>query len=157
MKHKKSQLILVWLLPVIVIGGLFNPTLGYLVVGMMAFFIVLSIFKGRFWCLNLCPRGAFLDIVISKVSPNNPSPKVFLNQFFRWLIFAVFMIFLIYRIIKAGGNPILIGAVFVFMCTFTTIISVIIGILVKARGWCVICPMGTLQEKIHEVVKRLRG
>lgn len=35
---KKSQFIMIWLLPLIVIGGLFNPQLGYLVLGMMFFF-----------------------------------------------------------------------------------------------------------------------
>ena len=139
---------MIWFLPVIVIGGLFYPMLGYLVVAMMAFFLTLSFFKGRYWCWHLCPRGAFLDIALSKVSLKKPIPKLFIKQWFRWLIFVLFMIFLIFRIIQAGGNAIAIGAVFVLMCLLTTIISIILGIATKHRGWCAICPMGTLQEKI---------
>jgi polyferredoxin len=45
----------------------------------------------------------------------------------------------------------LIGSVFVLMCLLTTIISIILGIRTKHRGWCTICPMGTLQEKIGKI------
>lgn len=145
---------MIWLLPVIVIGGLFVPALGYLVLAMMAFFIPLSFFKGRYWCANLCPRGAFLDIVISKISLNKPAPRIFARQWFRWAIFALFIGFFIFRLGKTGGNFIFVGAVFVGMCVVSTIISIILGIATKRRGWCVICPMGTLQEAIGKAAKR---
>jgi ferredoxin-type protein NapH len=148
---KKTQLIMVWLLPLVVIGGLFNAWLGYLVVAMMAFFLVLSFFKARYWCWNLCPRGAFLDIVISKISLNKPMPKLFVRGWFRLMIFVFFMLFVILRIINTGGNLLMIGAVFVGMCLLTTVISIILGILTKHRGWCVLCPMGFLQEKIGKI------
>jgi ferredoxin-type protein NapH len=151
---KKTQLIMVWFLPLIVIGGLFNPWLGYLVIAMMAFFLALSFFKGRYWCSNLCPRGAFLDIVMSKASRNKPLPGFFVKQGFRGAIFILFMGFVILRIIRTGGNPLMIGAVFVGMCVFTTIISIIIGALTKHRGWCAICPMGFLQEKISKLSRK---
>lgn len=142
---KKSQHIMIWLLPVIVIGGLFYPLLGYLVVAMMAFLLVLSFFKGRYWCGTLCPRGAFLDIVISKASAKKPMPRLFTMQWFRWIIFALFMSFLIFRIIKTGGNLVAVGTVFVTMCVVTTVIAILLGILIRHRGWCAICPMGLLQ------------
>ena len=148
---KKTQKIMIWFLPLIVIGGLFYPFLGYLVVAMMATFLTLAFFKGRYWCWNFCPRGAFLDIVLSKVSLNKPLPKSFVKQWFRWLIFILFMSFIILRIIHTGGNLIAIGSVFVVMCIFTTIISIVLGVLTKHRGWCMICPMGTLQEKIGKI------
>jgi len=87
---KKSQLIMVWLLPLILIGGLFFPLLGYLVLAMMVFLLVFSFFKGRYWCRHLCPRGAFLDIVLAKFSRKRKQPKLFTNMQFRWLIFVVF-------------------------------------------------------------------
>ena len=145
---------MIWLLPLIVIGGLFNPMLGYLVVAMMAYFLTLSFFKGRYWCWNLCPRGAFLDIVLSKCSLNKPLPRIFKKEWFRWLILVLLMAFLISRIVRTGGNLIAIGSVFVGMCLLTTIISIIIGIAIKHRGWCVICPMGKLQEKIYGLSKK---
>ena len=72
---KKAQLITIWLLPLIVIGGFYYPLLGYMVVAMMAFLLVLSYFKKRYWCWNICPRGAFLDIVMSKLTLNKRISK----------------------------------------------------------------------------------
>jgi len=154
MKYKKSQVVMFWFLPLITIGGLFYPLLGYLVVAMMAFFLTLSFFRGRYWCWHLCPRGAFLDIALSKVSRNKPAPAFFARQWFRWSIFALFIGFLIYRIIGTGGSLIAIASVFVVMCILTTIISIILGIPMRHRSWCVICPMGTLQDKINRLSKK---
>jgi len=148
---KKTQLIMIWLLPLIVIGGLFYPILGYLVVALIAALLTLSFFKGRYWCWNWCPRGAFLDLVMSKASPERPVPKLFTQQWFRLLVLVLLMVFLTWRIIQTGGNPLAIGMVFVIMCGSTTIISIILGLITKHRGWCMICPMGTLQEKIREL------
>lgn len=151
---KKSQLIMVWFLPLIVIGGLFYPLLGYLVVGMMAVFLTLAFFRGRYWCWNLCPRGAFLDMVMSKVSLKKPLPRSFSREWFRWLVFILFIGFLMFRIIRTGGNLIAIGAVFVGMCILTTVISIILGAISKHRSWCAICPMGMLQDKIGKLNKK---
>lgn len=148
---KKSQIIMVWFLPLIVIGGLFYPILGYLVVAMMAFFLPLSFFKGRFWCWHLCPRGAFLDLGMSKISPNKPTPKVFSKKGFRWSIFAIFAAVMSLRIYQTGGNLIAIGAIFVGVCLITTIISAILAVTMRHRAWCAICPMGTLQEHIGKL------
>lgn len=151
---KKAQLIMVWLLPLIVIGGLFNPWLGYLVVAMMAYFLTLSFFKGRHWCSHLCPRGAFLDIVVSRISANRPLAEIMARGWFRWAVFVLFMAVLIVRVIHTGGSPVLIGAIFVGMCLVTTIISILLGMSMKHRAWCAICPMGFLQEKISKIGKR---
>ena len=148
MKGKISQWIMIWLLPVILIGGLFFPLLGYLVVGMMVFFLVLSFFKPRFWCWNLCPRGSFLDIALSRVSANRPLPKIFLQARFRWLVFTLMMTFLIWRLTSAGGSFVAVGKIFVVMCVVTTVIAMLLGTITKHRAWCMICPMGLLQEKI---------
>ena len=145
---KKTQLAMIWFLPLIVIGGLFYPWLGYLVIGMMVFFLILAFFRGRYWCWNLCPRGAFLDIVVSKFSFNRPLPKIFVKQWFRWSVLVLLMAFLAWRIINTGGSLVMIGSVFVGMCLLTTIIALILGVFIKHRGCCAICPMGFLQEKI---------
>ena len=148
---KKIQWIMIWFLPLIVIGGLFVPVLGYLVVAMMAFFLTLSFFKGRYWCWNLCPRGAFLDGILSKFSLKGSVPAIFGKEWFKWMILILLISFMIIRLIHAGGNFIAIGAVFVSMCLLTTVISIILGIIMKHRTWCSICPMGTLQDKIGKV------
>ena len=142
---------MLWFLPVIVIGGLFFPLLGYLVFFMMLFFLTLSYFKGRFWCSHLCPRGAFLDLILSRFNLHNRIPKIFLKSWFKWLFFTVFMGFFILQLIIYPKNPVAIGFVFVRMCIITTIIAVILGMPIRERAWCAICPMGTLQTKINSL------
>lgn len=154
MKYKLSQMIMVWFLPLIVIGGLFWPWLGYLVGGMFLFFLTLSYFKARYWCGNLCPRGSFLDIVLSRISFNRPIPTLFKNQWFRWLVFVTLMGFLTVRIISVWPSGFAIGGVFVGMCVLTTIVAVILGIATRHRAWCMICPMGNLQEQIGKIKKK---
>lgn len=150
---KKTQLIMIWFLPLIVIGGLFYPVLGYLMVAMMAFFLILSFFKARYWCWNLCPRGAFLDMVMSKLSRNKPFPKIFVNQWFRLAVFILLMGVLILRLMRSGGNLLLIGSIFVGICLVTTIIAIILAVFTRHRSWCAVCPMGFLQEKIGRLRK----
>lgn len=153
MQMKKSQWIMIWFLPIIVIGGLFYPTLGYLVVGFMAFFLALSFLRGRYWCWNLCPRGAFLDGAISKISFKRPLPLIFAKKWFRWSVFVLLMLFLIFRIVQTGGNFAMAGSVFVGTCLLTTLIAIILGITTKHRAWCAVCPMGLLQENIGKIKK----
>ena len=156
MEKRRVQWIMVWFLPVIVIGGIFWPAMGYLVIAMMAFFLVLSFFQARYWCWNLCPRGSFLDIILAKVSLKRPVPKVFFRPWFRWTVFAALVTFLCYRLVSAGASWLAIGAVFVGMCTLTTVIAVVLGVATKHRSWCVICPMGNLQEQIGKLGKKAR-
>jgi len=142
---------MIWFLPIIVIGGLFYPVLGYLMVAMMGFFLTLSFFKSRYWCWNLCPRGSFLDIVMSKLSRNKPFPGIFANHWFRLAIFILLMGVLLARLIRSGGNLIVIGSIFVGICLLTTVIAIILAVFTRHRAWCAICPMGFLQEKIGKI------
>lgn len=148
---KKLQPIMIWFLPVVIIGGFFYPMLGYLVLMAMVFMLVLSIFKARYWCWNLCPRGSYLDLILSKISSNRPVPGIFTKQWFRWTVFMLIMSLFIFRLIQAGQNIAAIGLVFVIMCLLSTIFATILGIYTKHRAWCMICPMGLLQEKIGKI------
>ena len=154
--NKKTQYMMIWLLPLIVIGGLFWPLLGYIVLFMMIFFLILSYFKGRFWCANLCPRGAFLDIALSKFSLKKKIPNLLTSSGFKMFILVSFIIFFIFQLISADKNLFAIGFVFVRMCLLTTIVSIVLGIPIHQRTWCSFCPMGTLQTKIH-LLKKTHG
>ena len=142
---------MVWFLPLVVIGGFFYPALGYLVLLAILFMLVLSIFKARFWCWNFCPRGSFLDLGLSKISRNKAIPRVFTKPWFRWTIFVLIMSSFMLQIIRTGGSIMAIGLIFVIMCAVSTIIATILGIATKHRAWCMICPMGLLQEKIGKI------
>jgi len=150
---KISQSIMLWLLPIIVIGGLFFPVLGFIVFFMMIFFITLSYFKGRFWCANLCPRGAFLDLVLSRYSLKRKIPSLVLGKAFKWTVFFLFVTFFIVQLILAEKTLYSIGFVFVKMCLITTMVSVVLGIPIHHRAWCAFCPMGTLQSKVASFKK----
>jgi ferredoxin-type protein NapH len=144
-RREKIQLIMWWLLPVIIFGGIFRPYIGYLVLGMMLFFFALSIFRGRYWCGWFCPRGSFLERILARVSKKRGTPSFFKNIRFRWVFFCVLIGFMILRLIQSGGAPEKIGFVFVTMCIITTVIAIPLGIIFKPRAWCVFCPMGTFQ------------
>jgi ferredoxin-type protein NapH len=148
---QKAQIIMVWFLPLVVIGGFFYPMLGYLVLGTILFMLILSIFKARFWCWNFCPRGSYLDLGLSKISRNKAIPRVFTKQWFRWTVFVLIMSSFMLQIIRTGGSIRAIGLVFVIMCAVSTVIATILGITTKHRAWCMICPMGLLQEKIGKI------
>jgi polyferredoxin len=153
-KKKITQLIMVWFLPLIIIGGFFVPVLGYLVFFMMVFFLTLSYFKDRFWCAYLCPRGAFLDLVLSKFTLKRKIPKIFLRPKIKWIFFIFFIAFFIWQLVITPKDLYAIGFVFVRMCLITTIIAILLGIPLRERAWCVICPMGTLQAKISTFKQR---
>jgi len=150
---KKTQLVMMWFLPLITVMGLFFPILGYLVVAMIVFFLILSIFKERYWCWNLCPRGSFLDGVMTKVSPKNPLPRFVTQIWFRLLMFALILpvSFLVWRIIPKDNIIESVGAAFVSICLVTTIVAIFLAAVTKPRSWCVICPMGKIQVRIGKI------
>ncbi len=147
-RGKRSQRIMLGFFPLIAIGGLFYPWLGYLMPPMMVFLIGLSYFKSRFWCGTLCPRGAFLDIVQSRFTLNRPYPRWFNRKDVRWGIFGFFMTVFITRLVSLWGNWLAVGGLFVSMCVVTSILAIAMGVLLKPRTWCAICPMGTLQDQL---------
>jgi polyferredoxin len=153
MNKKISQPIMVWFLPIIVIAGLFLPLLGYLVFFMMIFFLTLSYFKGRFWCSYLCPRGAFLDLVLSRFSLKRRVPKSFSSSWLKWTIFSIFMLFFIFQFIISRRDLFSLGFLFVKTCILTTLIAIFLGVPMHERAWCAICPMGTLQAKLGRLRK----
>ena len=141
-----------WLLVVPVIItltlGWTYPLLGFVVPVTMLLGFVGGIFRGRYVCGNICPRGAFLDKIIFPISFNKKIPKVLTNVRFRWTLFVLLMGLMTYRIFL---NPTSIshwGSVFVLMCFVTTIIAVVFGIILRARTWCAFCPMGTMQMSL---------
>lgn len=145
---KKTQKFMVWLLPVVVIGGLFWPPLGFLVFGLMLFMLVLAVFRGRYWCGNLCPRGAFLDLVLSRFVSGRAYPRLLTGGRLRWPVVILFFLFFAYRLATVPRTLYGFGFLFVQMCLLTTILAIIMGLATRARAWCVICPMGTIQAKL---------
>ena len=106
--------------------------------------IIVSFFKGRFWCGNLCPRGNFYDNVVSKFSNKRKPPKFFKSYYFRAIILTIMMVMFISGVSKSWGNLYGIGMVFYRMIVVTTIIGIVLSLFYNHRTWCNFCPMGTL-------------
>ena len=82
---------LYWIIIAYIILAWFSPVIGLLALICMIGPVVTSIFKGRWWCGHVCPRGNMYDRLLSKYSPHRPIPK-----FVRTFGFRLFMVFFIF-------------------------------------------------------------
>ncbi len=108
---------LYWIIIAYIILGWFFPVIGLLAIICMIGPVVTSIFKGRWWCGHVCPRGNMYDRLLSKYSPHRPIPK-----FVRTFGFRLFMVFFIFTM-------------------FVTL-----SFIYAPRTWCSFCPMGTISN-----------
>jgi polyferredoxin len=146
--RRKVQLVL-WVIVVItIVGGLFYPLLGFVVPIVMFMGIIGGLFRGRYVCGWLCPRGAFLDRILRPLSPGREIPAHLRGRIFRWVVFALLVGFMIWQISLDPGDVYHWGRVFVRMCIITTAIGVVLALFVHPRTWCSFCPMGTLQSAV---------
>ena len=123
--------------------GLFDLRFAVLAAICMVAPIIVSIFKGRFWCGNLCPRGNFYDNVVSKFSNKRKPPKFFKSYYFRAIILTIMITMFISGVSKSS-DLYGIGMVFYRMIVVTTIIGIVLSLFYNHRTWCNFCPMGTL-------------
>lgn len=160
MKEKKNrkywQIGLAPLVPLVVIGGYFWPYLGYIAIAMLLFMLILSLFRGRYYCGWFCAMGSFHERLLALFSRNKKMLPVFKAPWFRWLIFVLMMGLLLSRLILAEGDPKKIGAAFVMMWTISTGMGIWLGLIWKPRSWCSICPMGLFQGFLGSRAYRLQ-
>lgn len=110
--------------------------------------IVVSFFKGRYWCGNICPRGNFYDNVVSKFSKKRKVPKFLKSTYFRVAVVILMMSLFASGIYKNWGNLYGIGMVFYRMIVVTTLIGIGFSFIYNHRTWCHFCPMGTIASFI---------
>ena len=137
---------LYWLLLGYLVLGYFYPIIGLIALICMIAPVTVSIWKGRWWCGNACPRGNFYDKILSKYSPHRPIPK-----FVRTFGFRLFMVFFIFTMFTvqmyfAWGDWNAMGRVFWNIILITTIVGIILSFIYAPRTWCSFCPMGTLSS-----------
>ena len=134
------------IIPVIAIGGIFYPKLGYFMLLDMILLMTISPFRGRWFCSHLCSRGLFSDIYLRKISRNRKIPKFFKSYWIRIPILVLMMGMFIVRIINTQGIIDRIGIVMVAMYIQTTLIVILMGLTINPRSFCTLCPMGTIQR-----------
>lgn len=133
------------------IGGLWYPALGYFMVLVMLTLFVTSIYRGRWFCGNLCPRGSLFDFKVTHISRKRNIPKILSSFWVRVPVVIMLMGLMGYRVFNALMNQNAfeqIGTVLASMCLVTTILGVFMGASYSSRAWCTVCPMGTLQRWI---------
>ncbi len=148
-----------FLVVIVSIGGLWYPILGYFMVLVMGTLFITSIFRGRWFCGNLCPRGIYFDYGIINISKKRKNPNILSSMWVRLPGFTLLMVLMTYRIsvtFAAHNTFELIGTILVSMCLVTTIIGTMLGGYFNTRSWCIVCPMGTMQRIIGGNKYRLK-
>ena len=144
---------LYWIIIAYIILAWFFPVVGLLALICMIGPVVTSIYKGRWWCGHVCPRGNMYDRLLSKYSPHRPIPR-----FVRTFGFRLFMVLFIFGMFgvqltftvpwNEGGLAMWagIGRVFWTIIVMTTIVGVVLSFIYAPRTWCSFCPMGTISS-----------
>lgn len=147
-----------WIITVtIALGGLWEPKLGLLVMGIMAGLMITALFNGRFWCGNVCPHGSLFDVVLLPVSQNKRIPGWIRSSHFILAFFAFFMFNFgrrVFSVIEFWGSLELwdrLGFVFVVTYLIVMVAGSAAALLVNPRVWCQFCPMGTMQKGAHQL------
>lgn len=147
-KRKHIQWVMLPMVPLVIIGGYFWPYFGFMAIAMLLFMVIMSQFRGRYYCGWFCAMGAFHERVVSLVSRKKKMLPLFGKQWFKWMMFVLMMGLLLSRLLLSGGDPARIGAVFVMMWSLSTGLALAIGLIWKPRSWCRFCPMATFQGLI---------
>lgn len=144
---------------VVAIGGLWYPKLGLLMIPVMSALMLISFFTGKFWCGNLCPHGSLFDSILSPICPNKRIGSFFKSKITIIIAFTGFVGLIIIRVSQVfkqwGAFDFYdkLGTIFVTNYLVVTIIGSLLALLIAARTWCSICPMGTIQVLMYKLGK----
>ena len=154
-----DALALVFVLAVAV-GGWFFPVAGLALAGLMAVAVALSLL-GRFgaarkraFCNGVCPRGRALGFALKPISRGKALPRSFSDLSLRRGLCGFMMFCVMGSLVRAlpglEGYPALAaaGRIFWGLCVISLAGGLALGLLYRPRAWCVVCPMGTLQDTI---------
>lgn len=144
LKRLRKQAITWVFLPLVIIAGWFYPPVGFLLLLCMVGAVGLSFFSGRSWCDWMCPRGAFYDTFFQKINKGKPIPAWLRSKAIRIFMLCFIIVALGTQLYFSWGNINGMGLAFVRVLTLTTMVGIILAVTIHPRGWCHICPMGTL-------------
>jgi len=141
-----------WLLSSVMLITLFfgwkYPLLGFTVPVAMLTGIIGGMFRGRYICGNICPRGSFYDTAFRYLGGTRPVPEFMYSMKFRWSAMAVLMSLMALQIAQNPGDPMHWGRVFWLVCLLTTVVGVVFGMIYRPRTWCSFCPVGTMANAL---------
>jgi ferredoxin-type protein NapH len=140
-----------WLLALVVVivltlGWRF-PALGVVVPVAMTAGMGGGFFRGRWVCGNLCPRGSLLDTWLGLL-PRRPLPAWLGRPALRWGVLIVLIGGMCAQLAVDPGNWQHWGVVFWRMCLVTSAVALALAVTYAPRGWCGICPVGTVAARV---------
>ena len=144
------------LLIVFILLGLFDLRFAVVAIFCMALPVIISVFRGRFWCGNLCPRGNFYDNIVSKFSNKRKVPKFLKSPYFRLAVVVFMLSMFTFGIKKNWGDLYGVGMVFYRIIVITTILGIVLSLFYNHRTWCHFCPMGSIAAFISWLRKNKR-
>ena len=144
--YKTKGPVFYWILFAYFILGWFFPVVGWVAILCMFGPVLTSIWRGRWWCGHVCPRGNMYDRLLAKYSPHRPIPRFVRSFGFR--LFMVFFIFTMFgvQMYFAWGDWGAMGRVFWNIILVTTVVGVVLSFIYAPRSWCSFCPMGSLSS-----------
>ena len=130
------------------LGGLYDFRIAILALACMIGPVAYSFARGRFWCGNGCPRGSFFDTVLSRVARGKQPPKILSSYPFRAVVIACMVAVLSVGVARSGGSALAIGQTLYRLIFTTTIVGIALALAYTHRGWCAVCPMGTISSLV---------
>ena len=136
------------LLIIFTIAGLFDFRIALAAIICMVAPIIVSLFRGRFWCGNICPRGSFYDNIVIKFSSKRKVPKLLKSVYFRIAVTLFMLTMFTINFTKNWGNLSAMGLVMYRLIVVTTLIGMVLAVFYNHRTWCNFCPMGSIAALI---------
>ena len=140
--YETAGLPLYWIIIAYIILAWFFPVIGLIAIICMIGPVLTSIWKGRWWCGHVCPRGNLYDRLLSRYSPHRPIPRFVRTFGFRlcmvFFIFGMFGFQLTYTVPWSEGGLAMwsgIGRVFWTIIVMTTIVGVTLNFIYAPRTW----------------------
>lgn len=139
--------------------GLWYPVLGATVLLVILGLLVVSFFKGRYWCGNICAHGSLYDSVLFRWSRNVNIPKFFRSKVVAILFLAAFSYKILTGLINVSslyGTDMFwnrLGFIFVNSYLMVTVVGGSLALLFNSRTWCNFCPMGVMQKASYSLGK----
>lgn len=139
---------LLWVLLPVTLGlGWFFPVLGLGILICMGASIGVAFVRGRAWC-DVCPRGTFFDVVMARVAGGRPVPGWLRHTGTRLAVLVFVMAMMGLRLAPVWGDAAAMGRVLLSLLAVTTLVGIVLALLYTPRGWCAICPMGSMASWI---------
>lgn len=144
----------------VAVGGWFYPVVGLALAGLMATAVALSVLarlgmaRQRAFCNGVCPRGRALGFALKPFTRGKTLPRVFTDLSLRRGLCGFMMFCVAGSLVRAlsglEGHPAFAaaGRIFWGLCVASLAGGLLLGLLFRPRAWCVVCPMGTLQDTI---------